>query len=730
MAKKPTKKNKTRTSGNQHQKKKRKLKPNVRRKTAKGKKFLSPKLKVLLAILGAASLALISNTITTNKNTYTVAKVQDMEDDEFEDSIPLYSNGELLSTIEDNQFVIVNTDADVEKGSYEIMTIGPDGELITGVTDSEYVDVAHGLKLKADDDRLKYSYKVTGTEVVNLRNSTVLDTSSKIGTVKEGEYVIGGDRIVSKDNDFMWVPVIYIDEEGNLAKAYMCQDYLEMVDEISLVDESRVAKTMKVNTERHNGVDLHLRSETVIDDSTIVTNIPNGSIVTKLPEADKNDGSYKWSKIEYIDPDGNTYEGWVVNGFLEDVELIKMRVDTSKDGKINLNVRKEPSISSDKVASIEHDTKIEIPQDYIDQRIHEDESGKDWVRIELSDGTHGYVDYSYLQREKAKDEKSIEAEGVISQDELEDIFDRMSVRSTGNVVGIDTTSYTPDKLRDVLKSKDAIPSTVYYWGEDEYDTSDLAGKVDFVMIRVGARGWGEAGNMVDCGDDYKKYAEVCEECKVPYGFYYYSTALTKEEADQEIEYCKHAINSLDSRKYNLLPLTADFETHIKRQNGEIVEQSRLIGHDVTEVASYWANTAEKDFGKIMIYTSARNMTPGNYEYIINLQELNKQVLSGKPKFWIAGLRYPDDYTQIQGHEYLDPLRDDMALVMTQTILDSDNDNTGLPRTDIDIIKEKDFIELLKNRRKELIHDYTQTGSRGANEAVASIENIKNSDHLI
>ena len=730
MAKKPTKKNKTRTSGNQHQKKKRKLKPNVRRKTAKGKKFLSPKLKVLLAILGAASLALISNTITTNKNTYTVAKVQDMEDDEFEDSIPLYSNGELLSTIEDNQFVIVNTDADVEKGSYEIMTIGPDGELITGVTDSEYVDVAHGLKLKADDDRLKYSYKVTGTEVVNLRKSTVLDTSSKIGTVKEGEYVIGGDRVVSKDNDFMWVPVIYIDEEGNLAKAYMCQDYLEMVDEISLVDESRVAKTMKVNTERHNGVDLHLRSETVIDDSTIVTNIPNGSIVTKLPEADKNDGSYKWSKIEYIDPDGNTYEGWVVNGFLEDVELIKMRVDTSKDGKINLNVRKEPSISSKKVASIEHDTKIEIPQDYIDQRVHEDESGRDWVRIELSDGTHGYVDYSYLQREKAKDEKSIEAEGVISQDELEDIFDRMSVRSTGNVVGIDTTSYTPDKLRDVLKSKDAIPSTVYYWGEDEYDTGDLAGKVDYVMIRVGARGWGEAGNMVDCGDDYKKYAEVCEECKVPYGFYYYSTALTKEEADQEIEYCKRAINSLDSRKYNLLPLTADFETHIERKNGEIVAQSRLIGHDVTEVASYWANTAEKDFGKIMIYTSARNMTPENYEYIINLQELNKQVLSGKPKFWIAGLRYPDDYTQIQGHEYLDPLRDDMALVMTQTILDSDNDNTGLPRTDIDIIKEEDFIELLKNRRKELIHDYTQTGSRGANEAVASIENINNSDHLI
>ena len=241
------------------------------------------------------------------------------------------------------------------------------------------------------------------------------------------------------------------------------------------------------------------------------------------------------------------------------------------------------------------------------------------------------------------------------------------------------------------------------------------------MIKVGARGWGEAGNMVDCGDDYKKYAEVCEECKVPYGFYYYSTALTKEEADQEIAYCKRAINSLDSRKYNLLPLTADFETHIERENGEIVAQSRLIGHDVTEVASYWANTAEKDFGKIMFYTSARNMTPGNYEYIINLQELNKQVLSGRPKFWIAGLRYPHDYTQIQGHEYLDSLRDDMDIVMTQTILDSDNVNTGLLSTDIDTIKEEYFIQLLNDRRSELIHDYSKISSRRSTDKTTQTE---------
>ena len=37
--------------------------------------------------------------------------------------------------------------------------------------------------------------------------------------------------------------------------------------------------------------------------------------------------------------------------------------------------------------------------------------------------------------------------------------------------------------------------------------------------------------MVDSGDQYKKLAEVCEKHKIPYGFYFYSTALTFEEAD-------------------------------------------------------------------------------------------------------------------------------------------------------------------------------------------------------
>ena len=722
---------------NKKQKPKRKVKKTARPKTRKNKKFISPKLAAILKLLGAAGLVMIGNKVIDTIKGFPNEKIQiavarDIEGDEFENSVPIYENGELVGTINDQQLVIIDYEENVGEDLYAVMALNDEGTMISGVIGEEYVDLSHGIKLNKNDERLKYSYEVEGTDFVNVRNSTVFDSSTKIGMLQRGDTVLGGGKVVSKDNDFMWIPVLYFDEEGNIKDAYICQDYLRMIDEVTLEEESLPAHKMIVNTERHNGVSLNLRSDTELDNSNIITKIPNGSIVTTKGVPDERVGSYRWANISYTDEEGKTHEGWVVKGFLEEIELIKMKVDTSRDGGINLNVRKGPSINADKVAGIENGTIIEIPKEFIDNAVRDEQANIDWIRVQLNDGTQGYVAASYLkkERERTSKENEVDVEGVISQDELEDIFDNISVRSTGNVVGIDTTSYSPEQLKDILKSKDAIPSTVYYWGESEYDTADLAGKADFVMIKVGARGWGKAGNMVDEDNQYKEYAKVCEELKVPYGFYFYSTALTKEEADEEITYCKNAINSLESTKYNLLPLTADFETHIKRdEDGNIIEQSRLIGHDITEVAAYWANEAEPYFGKIMIYTAARNMTPSNYEYIINLHELNKKILSGKPKFWIPGLRFPKDYTSIQGHEYLDPLKKDMDIVMIQTILDSNNKGTGLPRTDIDIVKEEDFIQLLKDRRSELIHDYTDINLRRIGN-LTNQQDTKHNDRII
>ena len=331
-------------------KEKRKVKPKPKKPSAKGKKYKGPKLSTIVALAFSLGMfAAVYTKVMNYENTYTIAKVKDLEDDEFEDEIPLYRDGELISTIPEDGIVIVDTKVDSTEGYYQIMTLGSDGELITGITPEEYIDMQHSLTLNMDDERLKYTYEVTGADVVNLRDSTLFEPSSIIGTINEGDLVIGGDRVVASDNDFMWIPVIYVDEEGNLAQGYICYDYLTKLGDIDLVREELDMKTMKVNTDRVDGVDLNLREETEFDDSNIITKIPNHSIITKLAEPDKAANCYKWSRIQYTDEEGNIYEGWVVDSLIDDVELVKLRVDTSQDGKINLNVRKEPSLSSEKI---------------------------------------------------------------------------------------------------------------------------------------------------------------------------------------------------------------------------------------------------------------------------------------------------------------------------------------------------------------------------------------------
>ena len=126
----------------------------------------------------------------------------------------------------------------------------------------------------------------------------------------------------------------------------------------------------------------------------------------------------------------------------------------------------------------------------------------------------------------------------------------------------------------------------------------------------------------------------------------------------------------------------------------------------------------------MIYTAPRNMTDGGYDYIINLQRLNEKVHSGKPDFWIPAMRYSNDYTKIQGQNYLDPLEDDMNIKIIQTILDSNNKESGLPKVDISIAKKENIRELIERRRNEQMDQYLGIGSKSNEKLATTIKEDK------
>ena len=52
----------------------------------------------------------------------------------------------------------------------------------------------------------------------------------------------------------------------------------------------------------------------------------------------------------------------VSNSFLKEYDVVEMKVDTAKEGRINLNVRRDPGTGYPKVAEIEHGTVLKIPK--------------------------------------------------------------------------------------------------------------------------------------------------------------------------------------------------------------------------------------------------------------------------------------------------------------------------------------------------------------------------------
>lgn len=92
-----------------------------------------------------------------------------------------------------------------------------------------------------------------------------------------------------------------------------------------------------------------------------------------------------------------------------------------------------------------------------------------------------------------------------------------------------------------------------YSGEIDWKKVKNSG-VEFAMIRVGGRGWGESGALY-ADDSALKNLREAKDNDVLVGAYFYSQAISDEEAREEAQY---ALSLLDGEKLDL-PLAYDFE---------------------------------------------------------------------------------------------------------------------------------------------------------------------------
>lgn len=104
-------------------------------------------------------------------------------------------------------------------------------------------------------------------------------------------------------------------------------------------------------------------------------------------------------------------------------------------------------------------------------------------------------------------------------------------------IGKTTDSTTTDKTP--AGAKKVIDVAQY---QSNVDYAKLAKAVDGIIIRVGYRGWGSAGNL--CKDPtFETHIKGAVDNKIPYGFYFFSQAKNAEEGKAEADYCYDLIKS-------------------------------------------------------------------------------------------------------------------------------------------------------------------------------------------
>lgn len=113
----------------------------------------------------------------------------------------------------------------------------------------------------------------------------------------------------------------------------------------------------------------------------------------------------------------------------------------------------------------------------------------------------------------------------------------------------------------------------------EIDWEQVADAVDFAIIRVGYRGYGSG----DIGEDgsYAENLENANKAKLPVGVYFYSQAITVEEAEEEAQFVIDLIKPYKIK----LPVFIDFEFPLdsdKKRTGRLSEAD-LSGREAAEI---------------------------------------------------------------------------------------------------------------------------------------------------
>lgn len=146
--------------------------------------------------------------------------------------------------------------------------------------------------------------------------------------------------------------------------------------------------------------------------------------------------------------------------------------------------------------------------------------------------------------------------------------------------------------------------------------------IDFAIIKIGGRGWGQTGNMYR---DSRAIENIkgAKEAGIKIGVYFFSQAITEKEAIEEAQY---TINFLQTYGVTLdLPIAMDFEYASDSPTGGRLKTANLTREQATSVCMAFCG-----------YVVSRGYTPMLYANKTMLtDDLNASVIANSYPIWLA-----------------------------------------------------------------------------------------------
>lgn len=560
------------------------------------------------------------------------------------------------------------------------------------------------------------SLKVREKPGTDSKIITSLKNGTEIYTYKNEEKHTDESK---KVDGHKWIKIYLSDGETG----YVADEYLKNSNEYKKI--TKVVDTLEKK------VELKVRKKPN-KHAKVISKLKNGTEVEVLKKdwdaskKGKEKDGHKWVKV-YLS-DGKT--GYVARDFLKEKETIKKQnritkiVDTSVDEGVHLKLRDNPGLDGKVISKIENGTEIYTSLEFVQECESSSEiDNHKWIKIQLVNGKIGYVASEYLKDkyEVVNNDNNI-SDSVLGEEDLwRDDQNYWETDDNSNIDAADVNSNTDTNTNINTDTNGAVTidfgiegTADGYYGIDvkgivgrsafenlisninNYNVGYEVGernistmtKPKYVMFKLGGTYYGKnhekaviTEETLASQNNLAELTRICEKYQIPYGFYYYSQAITEEDIEIEANFINSALNTLGNSKYNVLPMVIDVE------KGSEIDETRLSvnvkekGKDYqTGIINSIMNRVREENNVDVILYSDFNTLNSCFNYN-NLDELNKQ------NAWIVD---PTSKHSNRLKQYYPEVVNNIS--MRQIALEG---RVGEINLDVDFIDKDYFNELLK-----------------------------------